>query len=376
MMNKVVKFMKRVVSITLAITMGVAGSFMVRTDVKAATGEADEVYNVGGVRYVEYDTYTVGEAPLYSGVNDDYGYLFGGWYTREEVADGKYEYNYVLKDDEVSGNLYAKFVPAYVLSIKCQNILGGTEKGADMRIVSSIDSRNYKGVGFDLIQITKNADGTFAEQVTLGTNNGQKTYDTYNNFKVYSDADKSKSYNAETIFGEGAKYLTTWRVDDITDSTSIIGIRPYWITPDDVQVYGLVKYAHTEDGFEGYINVPVNLNNATDVAAGVLSVSYPSGLKLVDVERGQVFQEMEYADKGVSDATGTVKCVGNIEAITKNADSDNMYINMRFEVTGGLTDGVNSYQFVVNGEDFADIDENQFTSDTYDVWNVKAAVLN
>lgn len=375
MFNKFFNGIKRTVAGILVCAMVMVGVMLVPTEAKAATtGETGNVYTVNSVRFVEYTAseVTVGQVPVYSGVNDDYGYLFGGWYTR--TGDGESaKYDYILKDATVTASkIYAKFVPAYVLSVKCQNFLDANENDTDMRIVSSIDSLNYKGVGFDLYKITKKADGTFDTQVVLGENGKQVTTNTYNYFRVYSTADQYNAYNAEQIFGDGAKYITAWRVDGITDKTCIIGVRPYWITPDDVKVYGLARYAHAEDGFENYFNVPVNLNNAIDVAAGVLNVNYSDKFEVVDVEYGQVFEEMAYADKGSS-----VKCVGNVEYIANgNAKSDNVYINVRLKLTSGLTENVNSYTFNVGDEDFSNVDETQFNADnSYNVWNVKSAIL-
>lgn len=371
MFNKVFNGMKRTVAGILVCAMIMVGTMIVPAEAEAAAnGETGTVYELDGVRFVEYNKsdVTVGQAPVYSGVNEDYGYLFGGWYTK----DGD-KYDCILKGDPVNADeIYAKFVPAYVLSVKCQNFLGATENDTDMRIVSSIDSLNYKGVGFDLLKITKKSDGTFESKVTLGTDGEQMTTNTYNYFRVYSSDTAYNAYSANQIFGEGAKYLTAWRVNEITDQTCIIGVRPYWITPDDVKVYGLARYAHAEDGFKGYFNVPVNLNNAIDVAAGVLNISYPDGFEVVDVEYGQVFEEMAYADKGTS-----VKCVGNVEYIANgNKNSDNVYINVRLRLTSGLQDGVNSYTFNVGDEDFSNVDESQFNVDSsYDVWNVKSAIL-
>lgn len=71
------------------------------------------------------------------------GYVFGGWFERVEKAttktesDGTYIYNPLTT---VSGDAFAKFVPAQVLSIKAQN--GVNEGGTLPKKAEDISSDN------------------------------------------------------------------------------------------------------------------------------------------------------------------------------------------------------------------------------------------
>ena len=371
MKSNVLKKTKKMAAFMTAAALALGVFFAVPTEAEAA----GNVITEDEVKYVEYSNCTLGKAPTYTGVNDNYGYLFGGWYTKD--ASGKWDPIYDDADKAAATRgFYAKFVPAYVLSVRCQNYAGTTQDSGltAMRIVSSVDSRNYKKVGFELTKITKNGDGTYSS-ATIGTNGDQETTETYYGLNVYtSTGDTSPArYSPQGIFGTASKYLTAWSVNRIPQAYfgTIICIRPYWVTPDGVTVYGLTKYAHVEDGYLEYINVPVNLNNANAVAAGLLNVNFDNGkLQFVEAERGVVFEEM--ATNGVQDK-GIVKCVGNASDISGNKESNNIYVNLRFKVIGGFKTGNNAFTFTVNGENFGTAAENIVKD--YNVWNVKASVL-
>lgn len=335
-----------------------------------------------GVIYVSYEKSecTLGTAPIYEGVDDEgMGYLFGGWYN--ETKNGEVTTYTAIKNDtakESASAIYAKFVPAYVLSVKCQNFAGtGAETTAtSMRIVSSVESLNYKKIGFDLIRLQK--DNESYTEVSLGEEATQTSTKVYPGFKIYRTADGTdySRYEANQIFGAASKYLTTCMVSNIEngDFDDIICIKPYWETLDGTKVYGLSRYAHVEDGVYNYINVPINLKNAKDVAAGRLTVTYDGNtLTYKDAEAGRIFADM----KVNASVENQIKCVGSLEEITEstsNVASDDIYINLRFTV-GALQDGANAFDFTVTNEDFSNVNEDVFNSTDYDVWNVKSAIL-
>ncbi len=372
MKNNMLKKTKKVAALMVAVALAAGTFFAVPTETKAAAGD---VITEDEVKYVEYAECTLGTVPTYTDVDADYGYLFGGWYTKDTSDKWDPIENDTDKAAATNG-FYAKFVPAYVLSVKCQNYAGTMEGSSStaLRIVSSLDSLNYQKVGFDLAKITKNADGTYTSAV-VGTNGTQETTKTYSGFNVYASKgdENPTTYTPGEIFGTASKYLTAWSVNRISNANfgTIISIRPYWVTPDGVTVYGLTKYAHVEDGYLEYINVPVNLNNVNKVAAGLLSVTYDNGaLQFIDAENGVVFEEMaSNADQG----NGVVKCVGNVSDIGGNKASDNIFVNLRFKLISGAAAGDNEFTFTVGGESFGNVDE-EIVED-YNVWNVKASIL-
>ena len=300
-MRKVMNFTKKVAAGFLAAAVIIAGVAIIPVqDVKAATEGTD--VPTGGVTYVSMAV--TAETPTKA------GYLFGGWY--QDDADDAY---YSSKPT-VGTSAYAKFVPAYVLSVKAQNFYGrGSAATTTTRLVSSVDSDDYTKVGFEVIKQ--------GETVDIGTNVSK----VYENLKVKTGENSSDSCKADKVFGNGAKYFAVLQLNNIPSDVweQNTYVRPYWVTPDGTKVTGLPKYVRVDDGYEGFISVAVNLKTAEDIAAGVVNVSYDNTkLEFDSYYAGKVFEEMEVADKGTS-----VKCVGNVENIQDNAKADDMYISLR-----------------------------------------------
>lgn len=374
MKRKVFKTAKKLVAGIATVAMIATGILVVPTEVDAAGPEMSindgVIYKEVTDRNVFEKHYSEKTAPTCS--DSEYGYLFGGWYTH----NGN-EYVAVTEGTEVSTieKVYAKFVPAYVMSVKCQNHsqTKAGDSSTSMRIYTSIDSLSYKEVGFNVTEVMLDAYGTYESQENIG--DGKYVVDTvYKGLYVYDTAGNKKSYDSENIFGLKGDYLAGTTIKNIDDFSAIICIQPYWKTKDGTIVNGLTKYAHVEDGLNGYINVPINLKNSFDVAAGVLSIDYSStGLQLVSVEGvntvegGRVFEEMAYS----AGNAGVVKCVGNMEKISDDdKKSDDIYINLRFQAPeGGKEYDGRFYHFTVGSEDFCNNAEEKPT--TYNVWNIQ-----
>ena len=73
-------------------------------------------------------------------------YIFAGWY---KDAECKQAFSNVAADTTLA---YAKFVSENILSVKAQLKAGTTDASAttNMRLVSSVDSLNYKNVGYEI----------------------------------------------------------------------------------------------------------------------------------------------------------------------------------------------------------------------------------
>ena len=277
---------------------------------------------------------------------DEKGYVFGGWYDANEEP--------LLKDTQVTGEVFAKWVPASVMSIKAQNhsSVGEASEDASIRVITSVDSLYYQKVGFT-IEINNN--GKPLEGAAEGTANAYT--------KLLAN---KKEYSAKDIFGADSSHFVVWKLTDIPQKgfDDIIYVRPYWVTTDGVRVEGLGKYIHVEDGYKGYVSVPVNLNmlSKEEVAAGVIEVSYPDGFTLVEdkVEIGRVFDEMEFANKGNS-----VKFAANVADIAENAEANDIFVNLRFTKDGGAAHASNIFEIL--STDFCDNEENQKTINIWDI---------
>lgn len=142
-------------------------------------------------------------------------WLFAGWYEDSACT---------VVSRAVMGAAYARYVPAELLSVRCQ-ILAGTskEKPSDMlRIISTIDSLDYNQVGFDI------------------TVNGVTK--SYGSAKVYEritarDGGVACGYQPSD-FHKSAKYFITGTLINIPAAASNAGIRitPWWVTRDGTRI--------------------------------------------------------------------------------------------------------------------------------------------
>lgn len=395
MKNRTLNFLKKAAS-TMLVTVMLVG-------VSAVSVKAGDPVEESGTNPIVYETYTL-EQFKEGGYNENavapepstetkklcsQGYVFGGWFTLKENKT----YYPVLDRGAVAGTVYAKFVPAYVMSVKCQNIAGTDEdtKLATMKFVSAMDSSNYKSYNFKVSTVKVNEDGTFISANNNFTSQDEVIKDepdkVYKEFAVYGTTEENavpKIYKPSDLFGSEAKYFTTWGINNIKNESfgNIVCIQPTWTTLDGTVVEGLTKYAHVEDGFVHeigdtsyrYVNVPINLRHLEaleeGVAAGVLSIACTTEgatLKYDSVESGRTFEEMAWAEK----SDNSVKLVGNTKTI-EDRNVNDVYANVRFLVAeSDASKVITGLNFAVTGEDFSNSGEAQFTDSTYNVWDVK-----
>lgn len=365
--KKLLKVMRKIATGMVAVTLVIGGAGSIPKKVNAANSVSDEVKYVE-VAYETFKTFIDNkEAPVYEGNDSMYGYLFGGWYAgaNEEIP--------LQSSDAVDKNaaVYAKYVPAYVMGVKCQND-SQTAKNTktSMRVVSSIDSVMYSEVGMVVKRVTlTNGNCT---KVTTVSDSAAKAY--RGNFSIYdSDGNRVANYTPKQIFGAESEFFTAVSLINISNYDMLICVQPYWITLDGTRVEGLSRYARVNDGVEGYVSIPINLKSATDVAAGLITVDYSSlakdGYRLYAVEGGIVFGEM--ANK-VDESNCMVKCVGNVNDIRANAKSDDIFVSLRFAVpSGGSRTYAEDmfYNLTVDMAEFTDIEES--TLGGYRVWSVQ-----
>ena len=369
MKNRVTKSIRAIAISTAAVAMVVAG--ILGTGVGSIAAKSTEETDV--VKYVEYtedissylNNNTAPEYPTSEPIG--FGYLFGGWYDKN--GDVYTAIKNTTDFANKTGTVVAKFVPAQTLSVKCQNWAGTKAGDSDVivRVISAVDSTNYSGYGFEISRIT---DGV---EKALGTYEAKEVYSKFNYYDTAEDTEPD-TYVPSQIFGKAAEKYISCTVGYIPAEhhSTIINIKPYWITLDGTTVYGLSKFAHVEDGYLGYVNVPINLNilsadNAS--SAGILSVKSDDGLTFVgtdEIECGKVFDEMEF--NVLSD--GTIKCAGNTSDISEKNEMD-IYINLKFLRKDIDTDAPIAnefYTFTVTGEDFCN--GNEVFLEEMDVWNV------
>ena len=293
------------------------------------------------------------------------GYVFGGWYEDDKGQKPLTEDRATDYERTSGRRAYAKFVPAYVLSVKAQN-KSGTSEAVDktnIRIVSSVDSKKYQNVGITLLLNNKN------------DKSPEPTTTVYTGMEVEKDG-KIEVRTPKQIFGEASEFLTGWRIQNIAKGNygKILYVRPYWTTMDGTKVEGLARYVHVEDGYKNLVSVPVNL--MTDpltregIAAGALKViCNDPRFEVYDVqavENGRILANMDYHVVNGN----TVKIVENVTGIGETATPDGIFANVRFRLKDGesYTCGNGTFlNFTVAEEDFRNWDEATVPMNAWDV---------
>ena len=351
MKNRIVK---RLIAGLCVVALAVAGVVVTPNTAEAAEADAR---TIEWVKYTNADfkkLYNADKtAPTYAEEDAAEGYVFGGWYADEDGEALTTETAASATDD-----VYAKFVPSYVLNVKTQNGVEYTDdkqvKRTNIRVVASVDSTKYAEVGFRYDAGNKGVETGATNTVTCA--------------KVFTSLTaEGQPVEPDDLMGPLAKYFVSHRFTKISANSysSIIYIRPYWKTLDGTVVEGLGKYVHVEDGNKGYVTIPVNLYDAEAIAAGVAEIEYDNTkLTFKDAEGGRVFKEMASSDKGSS-----VKVVGNVETITSNAaNPKDIFVSLRFEKKDKSTNLNGTLKFTVKGEDFCD---NLEATKELDVWNIR-----
>ena len=364
-------------------------------DVKAAseTTQQEVVYQeyFDAAKVKEYFVNKV--APAYvtdEEIQDNYGYLFGGWFTNHTI-DGVTKLKPIKTVEELEAiatagtGYFAKFVPSYVLSVKCLNKYG-THKDIDktnMRFVSALDSTNYARFGFKIDGVVVENDGNLNKvgaSQTIMLEGETKVF--YRKWAIYSNETTKKNYTPDMVLGSEAKYYMTSQLLNISNKNffRIYSIQPFWETYNGVVVYGLTKYAHVEDGIYGYINVPINLKNSNSVAAGIVEFDwtelYQKGYLFKGAECGKQFK-MQRTKAKVESGKQLVRCTVLADPTGGLQDkvSDDIYMNLRFEPKDNTVEpkpfNGEFYHFGVNGEEFSNVAETKFVEKEYDVWDIQ-----
>lgn len=351
---------KKITAGVLAVGMVVGGIMIVPEQADAAI-VADKVIYEEGYDITKLWDATNPQAPVKA------GYVFGGWYS------AKAEDAYLTKEAAATATTaYAKFVPAQVLSVKAQNMEGtGTDASitsTHVRIISSLDSKNYAKVGFDIY---------LANSVQLYK--GDVEGEPLETDKIYDGllVGKEKKEHASEIFGGVSRYVSVWQLENIDNDHwgKIIYVRPYWITKDGTKVQGLAEYVHIEDEYKGYVSVPVNLLNkevAAQVAAGKINMTYSNAedkevaLKFKKVEAGRMLPEMNATANG-----NVIQMVGNAINVDDYNSNETLYANIRFEKPQGTETADVDVDFEMTIGQFCNWKEEDVDMDETEKWDVK-----
>jgi len=179
-------------------------------------------------------------------------WLFAGWYEEKTCVQQNAMSKHVF-----SGPAWAKYVPADVLSVKCQVKADVLDAGVDktnMRLISSVDSLAYSNVGFD---IKYRSDGTVIRSSM------QTVYE-----RIKSSAKSSVEFQHNPKIVEAdSKYFVTATLINILQKNydEIFLIKPYWITLDGTMVYGESRYVKVSDSYSEVVNIPVKTSSKSAI---------------------------------------------------------------------------------------------------------------
>ncbi len=337
------KNMKKVIVTLMATLMVVVGVAVVPN-----SASADNTLNIPTT--VEYDNeYKIADYWEDRVAPSKEGYVFGGWYTK--LNDNSYkvitEENLTTEGVDTYADAYAKFVPAYVLSVRMQLAKGAeTANGTGveetyLRVLSGVDSTNYKEVGF---KVWFNKKSSTQQVATLS-----------NVYKNISNDDGS--INATEVFGEPATHFSVLKIDKIASKNyeKVIYVTPFWTTMDGTRVEGQAKYVRVMDGYakNHYISVPVNLTEGSDVAAGRLQMKYDqTKLEYVGFDAGVLLPEMVV---NANQTTGNISFVANGTETGVNVNpAEHVYANVWFKK---VTNETSHLKFDIKNLEFCNWDE-------------------
>ena len=317
------KTMKRCIATILSLTLILGGmSFFANKEME--TVEASDAAN----QYVWENLTYQAEAPICK----TEGYFFGGWYESDHVTP---------ITNPSSGNSYeAKFVPANVLTVKCQ-VTANTTESTDkthVRLLTTVDCLDYQEVGFKITYRGKTKDVPFTGVLEMiDADNGAGAYN-------YSP----------NIFDLASNYYATVTLQNIGKDyyKELFFIEPYWKTADGTRVNGVSRYMRIEDSYaetRGYINVPVYLNDDAEIGNGTeitIDCKHYAGQNpaavvskfwiYIDWEAGNLY------DKNGLSVEATV--VGNVTQVTVKVTgtdtkmANGLLVNLRFKPKYTLTD--------------------------------------
>ena len=178
------------------------------------------VCHANGYNYLDVSTYRFGDVYTYP---EETGCVFAGWYQDAEFTTP-------LSDEETSGWAYAKFVDETVLSVKGQLTVATDlrSESTDLRIITSVDSLEYRNVGFRI-------------QVGEGKISDRTSKIVYSTIVGYKDGEGT--LYKPTVFSSVSKYFSSYRITDIPDEyfRTDLHITPIWTTVDGTVVTGVSR---------------------------------------------------------------------------------------------------------------------------------------
>lgn len=306
MKKRSVGFMKRIQLSMITMVVILFGVIIFETDMTNLQAEEGTASKYKSVSYSGdiFNTYVKNKtAPKFV---EETNWIFAGWYE-DEVCETAYTSDTIQTVDSA----YAKFVPAEVLSTKCQVTAGTNEDSpsSHLRFVTTVDSANYDAVGFE-----------------IESNGITKQFSSKTAYKrIVSQFDGLDCGFSPVAFDTESEYFVTFTITDILRKNFDRNhfVRPYWVTLDGTTVYGMARNVKVSDIYNGLTNIPISLHSDESISQGELTVKYDaSKYSYQDFETGNLGEVQSVSD----DANGTVTISTKEEINAPNG----MLVNLRF----------------------------------------------
>jgi len=205
-----------------------------------------------GAVLLAYDSVNMeGEVPV--SIYEDYeDYVFAGWY---KSANADYE-NVITDLSKVTATSYAKFIPKDILNVKVQVSNDTMKTGAyagqhAMRFISSVESLDYKAVGF---------------KVSFDDGSGQiktKSISTNTVYEKIKSNIEEVDYNfSPSVITTDSEYFMTAKlpVADTEDAKAkYYTVQAYIQTADGTIVYGDGRCVSVDDAAANVINITLDV---------------------------------------------------------------------------------------------------------------------
>ena len=291
---------KRVFVFVLAVSIVLSGILFINTEsseAQAASVSTDGSYVTLAKSEVTWDG-TAGVAPTTTGTYADW--LFAGWFTSTDCSLE----NAITDVANVGDSSYAKFVRPDMLNVKLQISSGATYNGNYViRFVSSVDSLDYKNVGFVVNETMSNTSNQVYERIDSATSGSEYKF-------------------SPKVVGMKSKYFITAKLQVTPENVATDYIvNAFWETLDGTKVTGAKRCVAVNDKESNIINVPVEAKlggttyNASFTTAGGKTVS-GAPVEVLTYEEGYSNVRITLPD------AAAVTDVADLDSATKISISD------------------------------------------------------
>lgn len=261
-------------------------------------------------------------------------WLFAGWFTNSDCTSALSSSVVYTEGSAVnSGPYYAKFVPADVLSVKCQ-ITAETASGAEetvLRCISTVDSLGYKGVGLHLVR----PDGTVGKMEKSKVSK-----------RIYARKDidvEAYSYSPKVIDTESEYFFSATEVVNKDNFGEQYLVKPYWITKDDTTVWGVSRCVTVNEAIDkNVIHIPVKMDEAPTTGTTLSATDGTNPYTLTycnkyDADTGYAHFALTTDNEGTSIKTDALKSVTTY-TITRSDETTASYVYRNLLTTVGASD--------------------------------------